>query len=305
MEQRPDPDDGYPRTEPIRTGRPRRRSRGRKSYSRSQSRRSRTQSPVLNRIASHIDDHSGYVHEHAAGHDDSESDSEEAAEEEDTSHDEGDLADAVPETKEGLAQPEDVEAQAPKLQRRGTSKSTRSRTDPDLVTWDGPDDPANPKNWTTKRKWAATFVVSSFTFISPVASSMVAPALTTIAADFGIKTEIESQLVLSIFILAYAVGPLFLAPLSEMFGRVIVIQMSNIFFFAFNLGCGFAQNSGQMIAFRFLAGLGGSAPLSIGGGVLGDCWLAHERGKAIAIYSLMPLLGPAIGMYRGAGILRA
>lgn len=46
---------------------------------------------------------------------------------------------------------------------------------------------------------------------------------------------------------------------------------------------------------RFFAGLGGSAPLSIGGGVLGDSWQAHERGRAIAVYSLMPLIGPAIG----------
>lgn len=32
---------------------------------------------------------------------------------------------------------------------------------------------------------------------------------------------------------------------------------------AWNLGCGFAQNEAQLIAFRFLAGLGGSAPLSV------------------------------------------
>ena len=60
---------------------------------------------------------------------------------------------------------------------------------------------------------------------------------------------------------------------------------------AWNLGCGFAQNKDQLIAFRFLAGLGGSAPLSIGGGVLGDCFRPEERGQAIAIYSLAPLLG--------------
>ena len=68
------------------------------------------------------------------------------------------------------------------------------------VTWDGPEDPENPKNWSFKRKWAATIVVSSFTFISPVSSSMVAPALSTIAAEFGITNEVESQLVLSIFV---------------------------------------------------------------------------------------------------------
>lgn len=34
-------------------------------------------------------------------------------------------------------------------------------------------------------------------------------------------------------------------------------------FLAWNLGCGFAQNHTQLIIFRLMAGLGGSAPLSV------------------------------------------
>ncbi|KAI9835114.1 MAG: hypothetical protein M1838_005371 [Thelocarpon superellum] len=192
----------------------------------------------------------------------------------------------------------DVEAGAV-LEKHETS---RSRRDPYLVGWEGPDDPANPKNWTFRRKWSATIVVSLFTFISPVSSSMVAPALTAISQELGITSEIESQLSLSIFVLAYAVGPLFLAPMSEMFGRVPVLQLSNLFYLVFNIACGLSQSSGQLIAFRFLSGLGGSAPLAIGGGVLSDCWLADQRGRAISIYSLAPLLGPAVGPIAGGFI---
>ena len=47
---------------------------------------------------------------------------------------------------------------------------------------------------------------------------------------------------------------------------------------------------------RFLAGFGGSVGVSIGGGTISDIWHRHERGRAVAIYSLMPLLGPAVGM---------
>ena len=72
----------------------------------------------------------------------------------------------------------------------------------------------------------------------------------------------------------------FLGPLSELYGRSLVLQLSNLFYLgayvvtlgcissltldkAWNLGCGFAQNKSQLIAFRFLAGVGGSAPLSV------------------------------------------
>lgn len=177
----------------------------------------------------------------------------------------------------------------------GNSPSASNIKDDDLVSWESPDDPLNPRNWTKGQKWLATIMAAAFTLISPVASSMCAPALQTIANDFDISNEVESQLVLSIFVLAYALGPLFLGPLSEIFGRVIVLQTSNLFFAIFNLVCGFAQNKGQMIAFRFLAGLGGSAPLAIGGAIIGDCWKAHERGRAVAVFSLMPLLATAIG----------
>ncbi|TFY54475.1 hypothetical protein EVG20_g9687 [Dentipellis fragilis] len=51
-----------------------------------------------------------------------------------------------------------------------------------IVDWDGPEDPANPKNWTIREKWIATAFASSFTFISPISSSMVAPAADQIHA---------------------------------------------------------------------------------------------------------------------------
>lgn len=46
---------------------------------------------------------------------------------------------------------------------------------------------------------------------------------------------------MSVFLLAYAIGPLFYGPLSEIYGRVIILQLSNAGFLIFNLACGFAQ----------------------------------------------------------------
>ncbi|TCD60586.1 hypothetical protein EIP91_009831 [Steccherinum ochraceum] len=139
-----------------------------------------------------------------------------------------------------------------------------------IIDWEGSDDPDNPKNWTFKHKWAATTVVSAFTFMSPLASSMCAPASSKMAEEFGVHSVVVTEMMTSTFVLAY--------------------------------GCGFAQNTGEIIAFRFLAGLGGSAPLAVGGGVLGDLWSPEQRGKAMAIYSLAPLLGPVIGPMAGAWV---
>lgn len=71
-----------------------------------------------------------------------------------------------------------------------------------------------------------------------------------------------------------------------------MLQLASVWFLIFCLACGFAQNKSELLAFRFLSGLGASAPQSTGGGVLSDMWRAEERGMAIALYSLAPVLGP-------------
>ncbi|MCJ1432423.1 hypothetical protein MMC27_001779 [Xylographa pallens] len=177
-----------------------------------------------------------------------------------------------------------------------------SSRDFNLVTWDGPDDAANPRNWGYKVKWTVTIVVSFYTLISNISTSIMAPALPNIGTDLQIHSPFQLYLTLSIFILAYAFGPFLIGPLSEIHGRVLVLQLSNLFYLIANTACGFAESASYLTAFRFLAGLGGSAPYTIGGAILADCWAAEERGRSIGIYTLAPVLGPVMGPIIGGFI---
>ncbi|KAJ5637224.1 hypothetical protein N7490_007103 [Penicillium lividum] len=163
------------------------------------------------------------------------------------------------------------------------------------VTWDGDQDPANPQNWNPTKKSCVILMVSFLASISPLASTMTAPALPAIAHDLNINSSPELQFTLSIYVLGYAIGPLILAPLSEVYGRVWVCQLSNLWFSLFNTVCGFATTAPQLLVFRFLAGLGSSTTLSVGAGVLGDCYQPNNMGSAAAIYSVLPIMGPVIG----------
>lgn len=102
----------------------------------------------------------------------------------------------ISEVRDGIESRRDVEF-GEALEKQPTP---RYLADPNLVTFDV-DDPGNPKTWKYSRKWAAVFVVSTFTLISPVSSTMTAPALEYIAADLNITTEFEKELSLSIFVL--------------------------------------------------------------------------------------------------------
>ena len=59
------------------------------------------------------------------------------------------------------------------------------------------------KSWSYKKKWIATLIVSSFTFISPVSSSMIAPASTQLAEEFGITSNVLMAMATSVFVLGY------------------------------------------------------------------------------------------------------
>jgi multidrug resistance protein len=177
-----------------------------------------------------------------------------------------------------------------------------SNLDNNLVGWDTQDDPSNPRNFPTKRKVTLLGLVAAITFVSPLASSIFAPGIPFVNADFHNTSQILGSFAVSVYVLGFAIGPLFLSPLSEIYGRCIVLNCSNVFFCAFTLGCALAPNLGGLIGMRFLAGVGGSACLTIGTGVIADMFVPAQRGKAVAIYSMGILFGPILGPICGGFI---
>lgn len=134
------------------------------------------------------------------------------------------------------------------------------------LTWDGPNDPENPKNWPLIRKWSALCGMSAFVLMSPLSSTIVAPALDQIARDLDIREAAQKTMVVTIFVLAFAIGPLIASPLSEVYGRTRVVQSWNVVYLAFNTACGFAQSTKALLVLRFMAGLFGSATLGVSQG---------------------------------------
>ncbi|TQN72982.1 MFS transporter prlG [Colletotrichum shisoi] len=171
-----------------------------------------------------------------------------------------------------------------------------------LVGWDAPSDPAMPMNLPPRRKWLAIWFLAAITFMTPFASSILAPAVGPLNEDLGNDDMTLGTLPVSIYLLGYAVGPLFLAPLSEMYGRRPVLNAANAFFCACLAGCALAPSLASLIAFRFLTGVGGSGCLAIGGGVIADLFPVAERGSAISLWMIGPLIGPTVAPIAGAYI---
>ncbi|KAI9039796.1 MFS transporter [Aspergillus affinis] len=162
-----------------------------------------------------------------------------------------------------------------------------------LVTF-GQNDAQNPFNWTKKRKWGVTAAVSGTGFVRIMVSTMMAPAINTMAEELHMSIT-ESNMALSVYLLATAFGPLIIGPLSEIYGRKTIFHITNIWFLVWNFVCGFTHSKGLLISARLLAGFGASAVYSLGYGVLGDVWSAEQRGQSLSLYLLIPLTGSAVG----------
>lgn len=88
---------------------------------------------------------------------------------------------------------------------------------------DWENDPENARNWSLTKKWTAVFIVRAvvrqfycpqptkfqvafYTFVTPLASSMMAPGLPEVAQKYGITNSSILALTLSIFLLSFAIG---------------------------------------------------------------------------------------------------
>jgi multidrug resistance protein len=130
-------------------------------------------------------------------------------------------------------------------------------------------------------------------------SAIVAPGVPQLMAEFETQNLQQATFVVSVYILGFAVGPLNIAPISEVYGRVPVYHVCNICFSCFAVACALAPNMRTLMLFRFFSGIFGSCPATIGGSSIADMIPQGKRATVIAAYSvgalLAPILGPVIG----------
>lgn len=124
-------------------------------------------------------------------------------------------------------------------------------------------------------------------------------------AGFGETSNMLASFVVSVYILGFAIGPLIIAPFSEMYGRFWIYNVCNVLFVVFNVACAVSTNLDMLIVFRFFAGCAGSSPLTIGGGSVADLFRPEQRAGAIALWGMGPLLGPVLGPVCGGYLVQA
>ncbi|GME31829.1 Major facilitator superfamily [Neofusicoccum parvum] len=131
---------------------------------------------------------------------------------------------------------------------------------------------------------------------STISSSLAAGATDPIAKYFHITSQAQLVLPTSIFLVGYVIGPLFFGPLSEAYGRKLIMILAFAMFTVFTLACAVADTFAGLVVFRLLVGIPGSCAISVVGGVIAD---VHDnptsRGRSMALFMAATTFGPLIG----------
>lgn len=100
-------------------------------------------------------------------------------------------------------QDDDVEKQSSNEKKDGDDEEK----DPNIVDWDGDDDPQNPYNWKPLRKWSIAVCMGLMTFVCTFASSVLSSAVMPISMEYGVGSTV-AILSTSLFVLGFAFGPI-------------------------------------------------------------------------------------------------
>ncbi|RMY54560.1 hypothetical protein D0864_13930 [Hortaea werneckii] len=164
-------------------------------------------------------------------------------------------------------------------------------------------DGENPREWPKRKKMANVAVIAAMSILSPLASSMFTPGIERIAEDLDTTSETVIGCTTG-FVIMLGMGPLFLAPLSETFGRRRLYMVCFTVFALLQIPSALAPNIGTLIAMRTLAGFFGSVGIANGGGTISDMFVPKERASVFGWYLLGPLLGPTLGPLFGGIIVQ-
>ncbi|KAJ8520098.1 hypothetical protein ONZ45_g3022 [Pleurotus djamor] len=186
-----------------------------------------------------------------------------------------------------------VDIESASVCKEETSVKVEQDVDRFLVKFDD-DDPSNPLNWSRLKRWYLTLASGLLVLNATFASSAPSGIVPLLMDEFHLGQTV-GILTISLFVAGYCVGPLLWGPLSEVYGRRPMFIWPFLAYTGFQVGSALAQNTASVLIFRFLGGFFAAAPLTNSGALISDVWDAETRGKALAIFTVAPFSGPALG----------
>jgi len=147
-----------------------------------------------------------------------------------------------------------------------------------------------------------TFILASLVAISPLAIDAYLPAILSISSDFNVAIS-DVELTLSIYLMGLSIGQLTGGPLSDRYGRKIIISIGLIIYIAFSVAIALSQSVEQMWVFRFFQAIGGGFAVVNMGAIVRDNFEGKKSAQVLSFVAMIMMVAPMIAPATGALIL--
>jgi DHA1 family bicyclomycin/chloramphenicol resistance-like MFS transporter len=137
--------------------------------------------------------------------------------------------------------------------------------------------------------------------ISPLSLGIPVQSIPAITNTFG-ATYGTTQLIISAFLLSFAVSQLVVGPLSDRFGRKPVLYGGLLIYGVASVGAALANSIDILILARVLQGAGGCAALVTPRAVVQDTYRGLEAARMMAFVAMLQSVAPAVGPVIGGAI---
>lgn len=149
-------------------------------------------------------------------------------------------------------------------------------------------------------------LLSGLAALGSLATNIILPAFPDMAGDLGTSVKDLSATLASFFV-AFAVGQLFIGPLSDRFGRKWLVIFGLVVFVAGSVVCALASNLPQLIVGRIVQALGVCATSVLSRAIARDLYEGEPLARALSLIMVAmaaapgfsPLLGGAFSSLLG------
>jgi DHA1 family bicyclomycin/chloramphenicol resistance-like MFS transporter len=141
---------------------------------------------------------------------------------------------------------------------------------------------------------AFTLLMSFLGALPSFAIDMSLPAITETAAALRVAPA-QAGLMMSLFMVGFAVAPLFYGPASDRYGRKPVVVFACMLFVIAGIGCALAQSLPTLLMWRVVQGAGAGASMTIALAIIRDLFEGQAARTKLSYVTIGTMIAPTAG----------
>lgn len=145
-------------------------------------------------------------------------------------------------------------------------------------------------------------LLGSLVAFGPLAVDLYLPALPAIGAGLG-ASPAGVQASITVFLAGFAVGMLLYGPISDHFGRRVVLLAGIALFILASLACALSTSIGQLVGARLVQALGGGAASVLARAVVRDLYPPGEAIRQLSLMAIITTIAPLLAPLLGSALL--